>query len=101
MTDVDRLVHEPARLRIVALLSGAKEADFLFLQRVTGRTKGNLASHLAKLEDGGYVEVQKTFRGKIPLTIIRLTADGARAFRQYKRTMEGLLTAAPSPIRAT
>jgi DNA-binding transcriptional ArsR family regulator len=101
MTEVDRLVHEPARLRIVALLSGAKEADFLFLQRETGLTKGNLSSHLAKLEDGGYVEVEKTFRGKIPLTIVCLTADGARAFRQYKRTMEGILTAAPAPIRAT
>jgi DNA-binding transcriptional ArsR family regulator len=101
MTDVDRLVHEPARLRIVALLSGAKEADFLFLQRETGLTKGNLSSHLAKLEDGGYVAVEKTFRGKIPLTIVRLTPDGARAFRQYKRTMKGLLAEAPGPIRAT
>src|SRR5664279_2191568 len=76
MNEVDRVVHEPARLMIMALLSGAKEADFLFLMRETGLTKGNLSSHLAKLEDGGYVEVEKTFRGKIPLTIIRLTADG-------------------------
>jgi len=100
MTDVDRLVHEPARLRIVALLSGAKEADFLFLQRETGLTKGNLSSHLGKLEDGGYVEIEKSFRGKIPLTVVRLTPAGLRAFREYKRSIEGILRA-PRPARAT
>ena len=99
MSDIDRLVHEPARLRIIALLSGAKEADFLFLQRETGLTKGNLSSHLAKLEEGGYIEIEKTFRAKIPLTLIRLTPDGLRAFRQYKRAMAGLLSPA-KPVRA-
>jgi DNA-binding transcriptional ArsR family regulator len=100
MNEIDRLVHEPARLRILALLSGAKEADFIFLQRETGLTKGNLSSHLAKLEEGGYVEIEKTFRGKIPLTVVRLTQDGLRAFRQYRRAMEGLLSPA-KPLRAT
>jgi len=91
MTDLDRVIHEPARLRIVALLIGAKEADFLWLLRETGLTKGNLSSHLARLEEAGYVEIEKTFRGKIPLTIVRLSSAGRRAFQDYKRAMKGLL----------
>ncbi len=91
MNDLDRLIHEPARLRIVALLSGAKEADFLFLQRETGLTKGNLSSHLVKLEDAGYVQIEKTFRGKIPLTLARLTPEGHASFRRYRKSMSGLL----------
>ena len=91
MTDLDRLIHEPARLRLVALLVGAKEADFLWLLRETGLTKGNLSSHLAKLEEAGYVEIEKTFRGKIPLTIVRLSSAGRQAFQDYKRAMKGLL----------
>ena len=91
MSDLDRVIHEPGRLRIAALLSGAKEADFLFLQRETGLTKGNLSSHLMKLEEAGYVEIEKAFRGKIPLTIVRLTPQGRAAFEGYRKSMNGLL----------
>jgi DNA-binding transcriptional ArsR family regulator len=91
MSDLDRVIHEPARLQIVALLSGAKEADFVFLQRETGLTKGNLSSHLVKLEETGYVQIEKTFRGKIPLTIARLTPEGRAAFQSYRKAMNGLL----------
>ena len=91
MSEVDRIIHEPARLLIVALLSGAKEADFLFLQRETSLTKGNLSSHLMKLEEADYIEIEKTFRGKIPLTLVRLTATGRAAFQSYRKTMNGLL----------
>jgi len=91
MNDVDRIIHEPARLTIVALLSGAKEADFLFLLRETGLTKGNLSNHLAKLEEAAYVEIEKTFRGKIPLTVVRLTAKGRTALQRYRKAMNGLL----------
>lgn len=91
MNDVDRIIHEPARLMIVALLSGAKEADFLFLLRETGLTKGNLSNHLAKLEEAAYVEIEKTFRGKIPLTVVRLTRSGRTALQRYSKTMNGLL----------
>ncbi len=91
MNDVDRIIHEPARLMIVALLSGAKEADFLFLLRETGLTKGNLSNHLAKLEEAGYVKIEKTFRGKIPLTVVRLTASGRAALQRYSKTINGLL----------
>jgi DNA-binding transcriptional ArsR family regulator len=91
MSEVDRIIHEPARLLIVALLSGAKEADFLFLQRETSLTKGNLSSHLMRLEEADYIEIEKTFRGKIPLTLVRLTATGRAAFQSYRKTMNGLL----------
>jgi len=91
MNEVDRIIHEPARLLIVALLSGATEADFLFLQRETNLTKGNLSSHLMKLEEADYIEIEKTFRGKIPLTLVRLTAEGRAAFQSYRKTMNGLL----------
>ena len=100
MSDVDRLMHEPARLRIVSLLSGARHADFVFILRETGLTKGNLSSHLSKLESGGYVVIEKSFRGKIPLTLVRLTPEGAQAFREYKRTIQMLLNA-PKALRPT
>ena len=92
MTTLDRVIHEPARLLLVALLAGVKEADFLWLQRESELTKGNLSSHLAKLEEAGYIDVLKTFKGKIPLTILRLTPIGRGAFDQYKKTMNGMLS---------
>ena len=91
MTDLDRLIHEPARLLIVALLNGVEEADFLYLQRQSGLTKGNLSSHIARLEEAGYVEVEKKFKGKIPLTVLRLTPVGREAFAFYKTSLEELL----------
>lgn len=91
MTDFDRLIHEPARLLIVALLAGVKEADFLWVQRESGLTKGNVSAHLSRLEDAGYVEIEKTYRGKVPLTVLRLTKQGRTAFDTYRRRMNGLL----------
>jgi DNA-binding transcriptional ArsR family regulator len=94
MTDVDRVIHEPARLLIVALLAGVKEADFLWIQRESGLTKGNLSGHLGRLEEAQYVEIEKTYRGKVPLTILRLTKQGKAAFEAYRKNMNGLLAAA-------
>lgn len=91
MNSLDRVIHEPARLQLVALLAGVEEADFLWLQRESALTKGNLSSHIARLEAAGYVEVRKMFKGKIPLTVIRLTDAGLAAFRSYKKTMNGML----------
>lgn len=91
MTEVDRVIHEPARLLLVALLAGVKEADFLFLLAESGLTKGNLSSHLARLEESQYVEVEKTYKGKVPLTILRLTRQGRSAFESYKKRMTGIL----------
>ena len=94
MTGIDRVIHEPARLLIVGLLNGVKEADYLWLLHESGLTKGNLSSHLATLEEAGYVEVAKTFRGKIPLTLLRLTRAGRSAFAGYRKAMSGLLAQA-------
>jgi DNA-binding transcriptional ArsR family regulator len=92
VTDVDRVIHEPARLLIVALLAGVDEADFLWIQRESGLTKGNLSSHLSKLEEARYVQVEKTYKGKVPLTLLRLTKEGEAAFNAYRKDMNGLLT---------
>jgi DNA-binding MarR family transcriptional regulator len=88
LVGVDRLVHEPARLMIITILYAVESADFLFLQRETGLTKGNLSSHLAKLEEAGYIEIEKTYHGKIPLTICRLTPTGRQAFERYRKQMK-------------
>lgn len=89
--DPDRLVHEPNRLAILVVLNAVEEADFLFLMDQTGLTKGNLSSHTARLEAAGYVEIDKTFVGKIPRTVYRLTESGAAALQQYRNHMADVL----------
>jgi DNA-binding transcriptional ArsR family regulator len=84
VSQVDRLIHEPARLMIITILSAVGSADFLYLQRKTGLTKGNLSSHLSKLEQAGYVEIEKTYRGKIPLTLCKISQAGKKAFDEYR-----------------
>ena len=91
MSELNRMIHEPARLTILALLSSVKEADFLYLSRETGLTKGNLSTHLARLEEAGYVDIEKTFRGKIPLTLVRLSSEGRSAFQVYRKSIKDLL----------
>lgn len=95
LDDIDRLIHEPARLLIVALLSVVESADFTFLMQQTGLTWGNLSSHMSKLEEAGYIEVEKTFKGKRPNTMLRLTTAGREAFHAYRQTMKGLLDEFP------
>jgi len=87
---INRLIHEPARLAILTILSSVDEVDFNFLLTTLGLTKGNLATHVGKLEAAGYVEVSKEFRGKIPHTGYQLTADGRREFDNYWENMNGL-----------
>ena len=89
--EVDRLIHEPARLAIISLLAVVERADFVFLQARTGLTGGNLGSHMGKLEDAGYVEVEKTFAGRRPQTLYRLTRAGHRAFDDYRARMAEVL----------
>jgi DNA-binding MarR family transcriptional regulator len=88
LTNVDRLIHEPARLMIVAILYAVESADFLYLQRETELTKGNLSSHLSKLEGADYIEIEKTYRGKIPLTVCSLTDKGRQAFKDYRQQLK-------------
>ena len=84
ISGVDRVLHEPNRLLLAALLYAVETADFLYLLSESGMTKGNLSSHLAKLEEARYVEIVKSFRGKIPHTLVRLTREGRRAFERYR-----------------
>jgi DNA-binding transcriptional ArsR family regulator len=91
-TDVDRVLHEPARLLIATLLYGVEKVDFLYLLRETGLTKGNLSAHLAKLENAGYVTIEKTFRGKIPQTLIALSGQGRAAFDAYRKQLTNIVS---------
>ena len=89
--EVDRMIHEPARLMVVALLSAVKEADFQYLHQSTGLSKGNLSVHLSKLEEAGYIAIEKTFRGKYPLTICRLTERGREVLEKYRMVIRAAL----------
>ena len=85
------MIHEPARLMVVALLSAVKEADFQYLHQSTGLSKGNLSVHLSKLEEAGYIAIEKTFRGKYPLTICRLTERGREVLEKYRMVIRAAL----------
>jgi DNA-binding MarR family transcriptional regulator len=87
---LDRLIHEPGRLAILTVLSSVADADFLFLQRATGLTKGNLSSHLTKLEDAGLVAIEKRFVHKKPNTNVALTAEGRRRIAHHWEQLERL-----------
>ena len=91
LIELDRLIHEPARLLIVTILSSVASADFLYLQRETGLTKGNLSAHLSRLEEAGYIQIEKTFKGKFPLTICRLTSAGQKALKTYRQQLQDFM----------
>lgn len=93
--EVDRLIHEPARYNIMALLFVIDRAEFLFVQNQTGMTPGNLSSHLSKLEAAEYVLIQKEFVGKLPKTFLSLTDKGREAFEDYRSKMKELFTKSP------
>jgi DNA-binding MarR family transcriptional regulator len=93
--NIDRLIHEPARFQIMANLYVVESADFLFISRQTGLTRGNLSSHMSKLEDAGYLEVEKEFLGKKPHTMLKLTDKGRAAFDRYRENMKKALDDIP------
>jgi DNA-binding transcriptional ArsR family regulator len=94
--EIDKLIHEPARLKIMAQLYVVEEADFIFLMRLTGLTWGNLSSHMSKLEDAEYIEVRKEFLDKKPHTILKLTSKGRDAFNNYRKVMDQVFKNLPS-----
>jgi len=95
---LDRLVHEPGRLAILTVLSSVTDADFVFLQRATGLTKGNLSSHLTKLEEAGLVAIHKRFVRKKPNTNIALTESGRTRITQHWEQLDHLRRfSEPSP----
>jgi len=93
--DIDRLIHEPSRLMIMAQLYVIQSADFLFLQRQTQMTPGNLSAHLSKLEDAGYVEITKEFLDRKPHTALALTKKGREAFKQYRKNIKQIAERLP------
>jgi DNA-binding MarR family transcriptional regulator len=92
---IDRVIHEPARLQIMANLYVVDSADFLFLMRQTGLTYGNLSSHMSKLEASGYIEVVKDFVDRKPHTMLRMTRSGRLAFDTYRQSMNSFLSKLP------
>lgn len=95
LPDIDRLVHEPARFAILAHLYVVDSADFTFLLNQTGLTRGNLSSHMSKLEEAGYIEVEKRFVARKPLTVLKLSEMGRKAFVDYRQQMQQVLEELP------
>ncbi|MGD8456784.1 MAG: transcriptional regulator [Anaerolineales bacterium] len=85
ISNFDRLIHEPSRLAIMAVLFASTNADFKYLLNTTGLSKGNLSAHLRKLEEGGYLTITKGFKGNYPHTTCALTREGRKAFKDYQK----------------
>ncbi len=86
----DKLIHEPARLRIMMILTGVEQADFNFLLTTLALTRGNLSRHMEKLESVGYLKVIKSFKGKVPNTSYQLTQKGSKALTQYWENLDAV-----------
>jgi len=95
LTPIDRLIHEPARLMILTILASVSSAEFRYLENLTGLSKGNLSSHMSKLEEVGLIAIDKAFRGKIPLTTLRITAIGMSALETYRVRMAQVVAGVP------
>ena len=95
LADLDRTIHSPARLMVMTNLYVVESAEFIALLNLTGLSWGNLSTHLSRLEEAGYVAIEKGFRGKKPYTVIQLTPDGRSAFRAYREQMQQVLNDLP------
>ncbi len=95
LADIDPIIHASARLMIMTYLYVVESVDYVFLMRLTGLSWGNLSTHITKLEDAGYIEIEKEFRGKKPHSTIKLTDLGRTAFKDYKKSMQQVLNDLP------
>jgi DNA-binding MarR family transcriptional regulator len=95
LADLDRIIHSPARLMVMTYLYVVESADFVFLMQLTGLTWGNLSTHLSKLEEAGYVALEKGYKGKKPNTTVSLTKAGRAAFKEYKNGLQAVLNDLP------
>ena len=91
LLEVDRVIHEPARLALMAVLAACESADFVYLRNATSMTQGNLSAHLRKLEQVGYVFIEKRFVDNKPNTLCHLTEKGRAAFKQYRAQLVRLV----------
>ena len=88
--EIDKIIHEPARLRIMMILSGLEQADFNFLVTILSLTRGNLSRHVEKLESAGYLKVKRSFKGKTRNTSYQLTQKGSKALAQYWENLDAV-----------
>ncbi len=86
--ELDPLLHSQLRLAVMSLLIGVEDADFVFLKEKTGASAGNLSVQIDKLNEAGYISVEKTFQGKMPRTICRITPLGVQSFENYVKTIQ-------------
>jgi DNA-binding MarR family transcriptional regulator len=95
LAEIDKLIHEPARLMIMANLYVVESADYTYLISRTGLTWGNISSHVAKLEEAGYIEVEKEFVDKKPHTMLHLTGTGRASFEEYRQRLQQFMDSLP------
>jgi DNA-binding transcriptional ArsR family regulator len=88
--EIDKIIHEPARLRIMMILAGLEEADFTFLVTTLDLTRGNLNRHMEKLESAGYLKVKRSFKGKVRNTSYQITQKGSKALAQYWEDLDAI-----------
>jgi len=91
IADLDRAIHSPPRMMILAYLGAVDSADFIFLMNQVGLTRGNLSSHLKPLEEAGYISIKKEFVDKVPRTLISLTDEGREAIQNYREQMRTII----------
>lgn len=89
--NIDQAIHSPSRLMILAYLAATDSVDFTFLLKQTGLTRGNLSTHISRLEEAGYVDVNKEFVDRVPRTLYKLTEDGKKAIQRYKENMRSVI----------
>jgi len=90
--ELDPLLHSQLRLAVMSLLIGVEEADFVFLKEKTGATSGNLSVQIDKLSEAGYISVTKTFKGKMPCTICKISEKGVAAFDDYVKALQDYIS---------
>ncbi len=86
--ELDPLLHSQLRLAVMSILISAESADFTFLKEKTNSTVGNLSVQIDKLSEAGYIAVEKSFKGKKPLTTCRITRQGIKAFEEYVQNLK-------------
>ncbi|MFM7853574.1 MAG: winged helix-turn-helix domain-containing protein [Flammeovirgaceae bacterium] len=91
LKDLDPLLHSQLRLGVISLLLGVDAAEFTFLKEKTNATSGNLSVQLDKLSEAGYITIEKSFKGKMPLTTCKITKKGIKAFEEYVNALKGYI----------
>jgi len=91
ISDLDRVIHSPTRLKILVVLVTVEEADFTFIARVANITRGNLSANLQKLEEAKFISIKKEFVDRIPKTLVKITPAGRKALADYSNKLGAVL----------